>query len=844
MTFLRLLRPLLVAAAVTLILWERRVVAFTHQTIRPLQFSSIGTDTSQTPTHCSTKSRRIFAVPPPGGLSFEEEQASVATVMTASQKETETSSSSAGKLKAGSITSDNNVIATTNNNVNDSSPSPPRQIRGKLNEIDFCMSPSDVSLSRLYQTSPISQSVTSSQSQGNTIGGDGAGKTQNDLGAPRIMSLTRALNSASNRAVRRILLSRSWPSPEALNISLRQVLSSSSSFGNSVMQENRQVDLSKVSREEEKGEENTAKCPVPRPILNIIMKEQGWKVDKRGETGSEVMENDDLNVKGEEVPPITPLGRKGRTDEKWVEEQLKAFRETYGSVEGYPYAEAYMECILSLATSGVESERVSEVLQQGIYEDAYKRVISVLGSAGVTFEQVEGIDARMKMASKLRDDDICLSMLDKININNGGKSYISISEQNPSMAVDKQDEAEKQEEKGIDETGVETIEVSDKNDQDTNSIVIEDRARAEKPKGEKKMGNLFEMILSRMIKKNDDGNQEKEEVLSPSSNIEEEGEAERKVDVSNETEMIKPEDLGGVLLSKEEPTITRQLNVLSNIVKRTLLFGGDQEILVLSKTLEADRPAFIQRWYPETVKSMPYGDVTSETRPGVQFFNCIVQLLKDCYNNGVVTTLGPPLPLSASYTNSYERLTAMLAELGSGYVRPISDSKVLSKKPQSAREELIRFSQWEVSLRKTKPDVSNFPSDLVGSWQVKDQIGGKVIGISTIVFKPEGKIEVAPPLKGLKWRLDPGPTHLDTCTFQVLSEDGTILQYRGFMDRGARLESRFSKRSIKIRGTVSFQMRDSNKALIGEDFKRDLLPIESQPGTTRFVMSKVFDLNG
>jgi len=126
---------------------------------------------------------------------------------------------------------------------------------------------------------------------------------------------------------------------------------------------------------------------------------------------------------------------------------------------------------------------------------------------------------------------------------------------------------------------------------------------------------------------------------------------------------------------------------------------------------------------------------------------------------------------------------------------------------------------------------------------VKDEIGEKAIGTSTVVFNPEGEVYVAPPLRGLRWRLDPGPTHLDTCTFQVLSEDGAILQYRGFMDRGARLESRFSKRSIKVRGAVSFQMRGGDTTLIGQDYKRDMLPIDLQSGTTRFVMSKVFDLN-
>lgn len=36
----------------------------------------------------------------------------------------------------------------------------------------------------------------------------------------------------------------------------------------------------------------------------------------------------------------------------------------------------------------------------------------------------------------------------------------------------------------------------------------------------------------------------------------------------------------------------------SNIAQRALLFVGDEELLVLSETLNADKPPFIQRWYP------------------------------------------------------------------------------------------------------------------------------------------------------------------------------------------------------------------------------------------------------
>ena len=168
--------------------------------------------------------------------------------------------------------------------------------RGKVNEIDFCIAPADVSLSRSYGAAA---SAASSKS----------------------LSLTRALNNASNRAVRRILLARSWPSAEALNMSLRQVLAAEKERGPDIPMDSEGM-----------------KCPVPRPILNILV--------RRGKS-----------PKGGDAAP-TP---RGRTDEEYVADQLKAFRERYMAIPGFALAEAYLECILSLATSGVESPRVSEV---------------------------------------------------------------------------------------------------------------------------------------------------------------------------------------------------------------------------------------------------------------------------------------------------------------------------------------------------------------------------------------------------------------------------------------------------------------------------------------------------
>jgi hypothetical protein len=212
----------------------------------------------------------------------------------------------------------------------------PFQNRGKVNEIDFCMSPSDVSLSRSYGRGSGTGSGTPIDVE---IGGTPS--TQQ----PRILSLTRALNNASNRALRRILLSRSWPSAEALNISLRQVLASKETPGDSDA-----TDTKSSTDESNLGQDpSTAKCPVPRPILNVIMRQ------------TEVVETNEAGfIDGATPASSSPIPPK-RTDETWVEDQMKVFREGYGQLPGYEYADAYLECILSLATTGIESSRLSEV---------------------------------------------------------------------------------------------------------------------------------------------------------------------------------------------------------------------------------------------------------------------------------------------------------------------------------------------------------------------------------------------------------------------------------------------------------------------------------------------------
>jgi hypothetical protein len=370
-------------------------------------------------------------------------------------------------------------------------------------------------------------------------------------------------------------------------------------------------------------------------------------------------------------------------------------------------------------------------------------VVAVVKSVGAVLEDLPGTD-RFQISRKLDDQDICLSVIDKINIRKGISSEVDVADEK----ADGDDE------------------------------------------GEKRRGLKF---------------WNKRNPLS-------------------------------VILSADEPTMTRQLNALSNIVLRALLFGGDQELLVLSETLDSNRSPFVERWYPESDK--PAVDMNDESRPGLQYLNALILLLRKAYDDGVVMELEPGVRLSQSYANSYERLMANLVELGSGYIRPLSSNFLSMPKPRTAQEELGRFAVWESNFRSTGGEAAAYPEDLEGTWEVRDVVGGETIGVSNVVFESQGQVRVPPPLQGLRWRLDPGPTHLDTCTFQVLGDDGTVLQYRGFIDRGARLESRFSKRPTTIRGSVMFQMRDSDLALVGADYWKDMLPINYKTGTTKFVMTK------
>lgn len=334
--------------------------------------------------HTHAVTRKLYSSkPPPGGIDFEvddgETTSSTQSISSGSDSSSSGSSNSSGSssttMTASEKTTSVEAVATKTQNEQSSSgtngngngPEPlPFQNRGKVNEVDFCMSPSDVSLSRSYETSSasassiVSSTVSTTSTSTSASASASSSPLSDDSSNVRILSLTRALNNASNRAVRRILLSRCWPSAEALNLSLRQVLMSSKSKSSDDVKVGSDgasaSDSDNVQNGDSANGEDSAKCPVPRPILNIIV---GQNNDNENNNKND--ENDTTSTSSTSSSTPKPLTKMKMTDEQWVSEQMNAFRETYGLLPGYEYADAYMDCILSLATSGTESERVSDV---------------------------------------------------------------------------------------------------------------------------------------------------------------------------------------------------------------------------------------------------------------------------------------------------------------------------------------------------------------------------------------------------------------------------------------------------------------------------------------------------
>lgn len=293
-----------------------------------------------------------------------------------------------------------------------------------------------------------------------------------------------------------------------------------------------------------------------------------------------------------------------------------------------------------------------------------------------------------------------------------------------------------------------------------------------------------------------------------------------------------------------EPSVTKELNRISNVVSRAMLYGGVQEKERLAQTMESKLPTLLRDFDLEEdsqdktyLAALAYmlrfglgpaqEQISGEFSNSGSFGESVVE-----GGIGQVKFERGELRLFDAYSNAFQRVVdTCLSEIS---------YRKLPQGSQANDDFLVNFVQWEQSLRRnlTTDLWAPNPKELAGSWELVD-VSGMGSLQSVMVQDPkiffgmnkgvkvnlmdDGRVEVDYPLTvGMRWFFKPGPAHLDTCEFTINSEkDATVeLKYTGFIDRGQRIESRFSQQPIRMTGRV-------------------MSSIKGEPqGSCRFVMAK------
>lgn len=293
-----------------------------------------------------------------------------------------------------------------------------------------------------------------------------------------------------------------------------------------------------------------------------------------------------------------------------------------------------------------------------------------------------------------------------------------------------------------------------------------------------------------------------------------------------------------------EPSVTKELNRISNVVSRAMLYGGASEKDRLALTMERKLPA-IQKNFDMSDDSQEKTYLAALAYMLRNGLGPTQEQISGEYSNtggfgesvveggiGQVKKEQGTLRLFDAYSNAFQRVVdTCLSEIS---------FRRLPQGSQANDDFLVNFVQWEQSLRRnlTSDMWAANPKELAGSWELVD-VSGMGSLQSVMVQDPkiffgmnkgvkvnlldDGRVEVDYPLSvGVRWFFKPGPAHLDTCEFTINSQkDATVeLKYTGFIDRGQRIESRFSQQPIRMTGRV-------------------MSSIKGEPqGSCRFVMAK------
>jgi len=293
-------------------------------------------------------------------------------------------------------------------------------------------------------------------------------------------------------------------------------------------------------------------------------------------------------------------------------------------------------------------------------------------------------------------------------------------------------------------------------------------------------------------------------------------------------------------------TITKELNYISNTVSRAMLYGGSEQKEMLAADIEMNIFNVLGNFNVPLYENQLFV-ASSDTNSNLKecqeatYMRALAFLLRfglvaaQEQISGAITNTGlfgeskiegrigaitievPPLRLYDAYTNAFQRVIEVC-------LSEISNRNV----PQNEEDLLLNFVQWEQILRQnlTADIWAPNPTELAGDWELIDIAGGGSLknlmvndadmyfgmrkGI-TVQLKKDGIVYVdsvtataTPTGSASRWFFKPGPAHLDTCEFNIgfKSNPDLVLRYTGFIDRGQRIESRFSNNPIRMTGRV------------------------------------------
>ncbi|KAJ1450245.1 hypothetical protein M885DRAFT_62051 [Pelagophyceae sp. CCMP2097] len=160
-------------------------------------------------------------------------------------------------------------------------------------------------------------------------------------------------------------------------------------------------------------------------------------------------------------------------------------------------------------------------------------------------------------------------------------------------------------------------------------------------------------------------------------------------------------------------------------------------------------------------------------------------------------------------------------------------------------QQSFNFVEWEMRIRRElavkrrdlgiASENSLQPDDFVGTWKlqlvdddvVSNNALAQPLAITSVFdsqgaqgldvkFEPDGGVvsggaAASTAVDRAQWRVRPGPAHLDTCEFDVDVAGLGRVAFCGYVDRGQRIESRFSRRPIRVSGFAFDRQQDASE---------------------------------